>query len=142
MRLKSLSLGQSQDRRRDLPQTGAREFLHGDDLDEVEHAQPSAEARGASSRQNMVGPGSVVPGGLRRIISEENRTCTDDARKILARGSEMFRRDPIGPVNRLAWKTRQQDRAMLSQRLPGNRIFAGQDTRLTARRIAPTSVIS
>jgi hypothetical protein len=72
MSTKPLSPCQSQNRRSNLSQGRARDFLDCHHLDEVEHAQSPAEACDASGWQYVIWPGSIVPRGLRRIPSEKN----------------------------------------------------------------------
>src|SRR4029077_18791230 len=101
MSLQSLSLSQRNDGWRDLPQAGAREFLHGNHLEEIEDTQASAEASRTSSGQHVIRPRPIVTRRLRRIISEENRACADNLREILSCDSDMFRCYPVRPFNRL-----------------------------------------
>ena len=111
MTRKPLGLGQG-DRRRTQPrQCGRAVFLHGDDLEEVEDAQPAANPGEAASGQGMVRSGDVVPHGLGRVRPDEHRV----GRSIHA---EMLRRQSIGDHPRLLARSGKKDEAMLAQGLP------------------------
>ncbi len=75
----------------------ASNLLHGDDLQEVVDAQPAAKAGGAGSGQNMIRPGGIVPGRLRRIVADENRARTVHPGEIVIVDREVFGSDAVDP---------------------------------------------
>ena len=93
-------------------------------------AQASAKARRAGRRQNMIGPGSIVSGGLRRVVADKNRACAADVGKIILVNRQVFRSDAVDPLHRLLPRRCHQQVRIAADRLPRDDIALDLQLRL------------
>ena len=68
--------------RADAVQAVARELLHRDGLNKIVHSESTPEAGNTARGQDMVRPGGIVAGRLRRIIADKDRSRIADVRQV------------------------------------------------------------
>src|SRR6266545_2619977 len=95
-------------------------FLHRDDLYEVQHRQATTKPRNPSSRQYVVRAGRVVTSRLGRVFADKNRASILNGRKVERVYRDVFRRDPVRPLEGFGTGTRQQDATVAGHRLTRN----------------------
>src|SRR6266576_4511703 len=120
MSLQTFCVGEMDNRSSDSLESSLREFLNSDDLYEIQHRQATTKARNTSSRQYVIRAGSVVARRLSRVFAHKNRASILNGRKIERVYRDMFRRNPVRPVESLGTRTRQQDATVAGRRLTRN----------------------
>ena len=110
MRRQSLSTGETLDCRRNPTQPFGREVLHGNHLHKICDAETSAKSSLTRSRQHVIRSRCVVPGCLRRVVSNEHRPGIVYEGQVVLGNSDMFWRKQIRPVSRLFTRFRNQYR--------------------------------
>src|SRR5215469_11848439 len=86
----------------DFGQSLLRKLLYRDHLDEIHNTQPAPEARYASSRKNVIWTGRIVPGRLRGIVTNEDRTSVLDQWENLLVHGDVLGSDLVRPIDSLS----------------------------------------
>src|SRR6266576_2453251 len=120
MSLQTFCVSEMDNRSSDSLEPSFGEFLNTDDLYEIQHRQATTKPRNTSSRQYVIRAGSVVASRLSRVFTHKNRASILNGRKIERVYRDMFRRDPVRPLESLGTRTRQQDATVAVHRLTRN----------------------